>query len=102
MSSQFQSMPSDIVNGQFIPVHPAAAIFPVGYGPNPLMSSSLGSVPQQPPMQAATAGNTADVANVSAATVAGAAPFSMKHSPLLWSVAFLLVGLLGLRLIHWS
>lgn len=93
---------SEVVNGQFIPIAPGAAIFPVGYGPNPLMSSSLGSVPQQPPMQAATAGNTADVSNVGAATIASAVPFSLKASPLWWSLAFLLIGLLGLRLIHWS
>lgn len=97
-----QFVASDLINGQFVPVSPAAAIFPVGYGPSPLQNSTLGSVPQQPPMQAANSGNTADVANVSAAAMAEQVPFSLKASPLWWSIGFLLVGLLGLRLVHWS
>ena len=39
--------------------------------------------------------------NTAAAGAASANPFSPKHSPLPWLIGMLVVGILGLRYIHW-
>lgn len=97
---------TDVINGVMVPVSPGGAIYPASYGPDPLGHDTYAVVPTTPPFagagpQAAFSGGT-DVANTTAAAVAEANPFHPRHSPLVWSIAFLVIGLLGLRLVHWG
>jgi hypothetical protein len=98
---------SDVVNGQLVTVNPAAAVYPAAYGPSPIMYDMYGTQPTTPPF-AGGAGGAAfaapggvDTANNTAAQVAAANPFHPRYSPLPWALGFLLISLLGLRLIHW-
>lgn len=98
---------SDVVNGQLVAVNPAASIYPAAYGPNPVQYDFYATQPTTPPF-AGGAGGAAfaapggvDTANNTAAQVAAANPFHPRYSPLPWAVAFLVIGLVGLRLVHW-
>lgn len=104
------SLPStDVINGQMVVVGQQYAFQGRGYGPTPLAYDTYSAQPTTPPFTGATgstpAGYTAggsDTANTTAAAVAAGSPFNPKVSPVLWSVLMLLVGVLGLRLIHWG
>jgi hypothetical protein len=99
---------SDVVNGQLIPVSPAAAVYPAAYGPGPIMHDFYATQPTTPPFAGGAGGSAfaapggVDTANNTAAQVAAANPFHPKYSPLPWAVALLVIGLVGLRVFHWG
>lgn len=95
---------TSVIDGQRVSVQTSDAWHPVAYG------STLQSVPAgQPvlpmfagaPVSASGVNLTGNDDNAMAAARAGANPFSFRDSPLPWAVVFLLVGLIGLRVIHW-
>ncbi len=97
---------TDVINGVMQPVNPAYAIYPAAFGPNPIMHDFYSTQPSTPPYAGAghaySSGAVTDTANNTLAQIAGANPMHPRYSPLVWSVAFLVIGLLGLRLIHWG
>lgn len=95
---------TSVVDGQRVAIQTSDAWHPAAYGST--MQSVPAGVPVQPmfagaPVSSSGVSLTADDSNAVQAARAGAAPFSWKDSPLPWACVFLLVGLLGLRLIHW-
>lgn len=114
-----------IENGTRIPVQTQAAYAPLGYGP--IMAQVPSSQPNVPPglsysggaaapmygkagptSAGATSGSYADSTsygtaenNDLATAIAGSDPFSFRDSPVLPAILMLLVGLIGLRVIHW-
>ncbi len=110
LQGQGQFAVSDVINGVLQPVTPALAIYPAAYGPGPIMHDLYATQPTTPPYAGQTAGamgpytgaGGTDTANNTAAMAAAANPFSPRHSPLLWSVVALVVGLAGLRIVHWG
>lgn len=109
LTGQGQLPVTDVVNGQLIPVSPAYAINPAAFGPAPISFDMYAAQPTVPPyagtpapgMSAYGTGGGTDTANVTAAAAAESNPFNLRLSPLLWSLIFLVVGLAGLRLVHW-
>lgn len=99
---------SDVINGVLQPVTPAAAIYPAAFGPGPIMHDLYAAQPTTPPYAGGTGGGAfaapggVDTANSTAAQVAAANPAHPRYSPLTWSIAFIVIGLIGLRLIHWG
>jgi hypothetical protein len=87
---------SDVVNGQLVPMQSAEVRFPMGY--IPLAQRVPNITPTIPPMMSTGAGGPS---STDSATLAAANPWSWFHSPLPWAILFLVIGLLGLRFIHW-
>ena len=109
LTGQGQLPVTDVINGQLVPVSPNYAINPAAFGPAPISFDMYAATPTVPPyagtpgpgMAPSARQGGADVANVSAAAAAEANPFNLQLSPLVWSLIFLVVGLAGLRLVHW-
>jgi hypothetical protein len=97
---------TDVINGVMQPVNPGYAIYPASFGPNPIMHDFYATQPSTPPYAGshafASTGVVTDTANNTAAQVAAGNPMHPRYSPLLWSIAFLVIGLVGLRLVHWG
>jgi hypothetical protein len=85
-----------VVNGQIVPVPMSGQFFP------PLASAPFykGSG-QPPPTVPLNYMPNAQSMNSAAGQQAAANPFSFVQSPLIIAVAALVIGLLGLRYIHW-
>jgi hypothetical protein len=103
---------SDAINGQLVPVRTLDGYKPVTYGP--VVNVGTASVSAVPPSLGAGGGtiggsytNDGDLINNSGATNTGNAAIAAQHpwdirlSPVPMALIFLLVGLVGLRLIHW-
>lgn len=120
----FSLQSSDVINGQLVAISRREAWAPVAWGPTPGQAGGFSPVPTIPPsvsvsnfgaMGSQAPGYTAGLGGASAATnayvggvneaAAGAAalyPWNWKLSPLPWAIVFVLVGLIGLRLVHWK
>lgn len=99
---------SDGINDQLVPVKTWDAFSPRGYGPMMVAAPSIS--PTLPPFLGNATGTPGaagsavmggDQANVNAAAQAAAQPFNLRLSPVVWALGFLLVGLVGLRVVHW-
>jgi hypothetical protein len=102
---------SDAINGQLVGMRTSDAYSPRTYGP--VVNVGTAAVSAVPPSLGAGGGTinggyTAEgdslasgAANVAHAQAAGRMPFDMAISPLPWAIIFLVVGLVGLRVIHW-
>ena len=88
----FTQYGTGIINGQFRTVVQGAALYPPA-AMQPLFRGNGAPAPTLPLPIVATGG----------ADGMGAAsqPFSLKASPVPWLVVLLIVGLLGLRYVHW-
>ena len=117
---------SDVINGQLVSVVRKEAYAPVAWGPTPGQAGGFAPLPVIPPavnsgsfgiMGAQAPGYTAGLGgasssahvgsggaggNADAAGVAGLYPWNWKLSPLPLAIIFLLVGIIGLRLVHWK
>lgn len=85
-----------VVNGQRVPLFQRDAFSPRSYVP-----VAPQGVAQQYPTLPGIVGNPMgnEAGN---ATGALQSPFSFRDSPLPWAILFLVVGLLGLRFVHWG
>lgn len=107
---------SDAINGQLVPVRTLDGYSPNAYGP--IVNVGTAAVNTVPPSLGAgggrIGGNSGTVAsssgditnnsggtNMAHADLAAANPWNFKVSPLPMAMVFLVVGLVGLRLIHW-
>jgi hypothetical protein len=91
---------TDVVVGQRVALRWSDAYNPVGYGP--ITNAAPNRVAQVPPMLAAAGiSSGGGVGNLEGAAAAASNPWSWQDSPLPWAIAFLVVGLLVLRFIHW-
>jgi hypothetical protein len=105
------------VNDQLVPIPTLAAFHPLAFGPTytgpafwprqgvynvpPIMPSAS----MQASMPASAYGGTVgENGTYDAPTALGpqGSPWSLKHSPLLWALLFLVVGLAGLHFIHFK
>jgi hypothetical protein len=87
---------TSIINGQRVPLFTNDAFAPHAYVP----VAPVG-VAQNYPTGAPIVGGGGSTAETQAVHAAQNAPFSFVHSPLPWAVTFIVIGLLGLRIIHW-
>lgn len=84
------------VNNQIVPAPQSQAFFPsgqqypyyhgTGQGPATVPLNYMGG---------GSNGTEGEAANASAM------PFSIVHSPVIWAIIFLIVGISGLRYVHW-
>jgi hypothetical protein len=88
---------SNVINGQLVALRPQYAISPIAYGA--ALSTKQAPIPTIPPAYSSTP-DQSGMGNASG-SAAQAFPFSFTKSPLPIAVIFLVVGLLGLRFIHW-
>lgn len=86
---------TSVINGQRVPFFPDRSITPVAYVPVAPQGVAQ-TYPTLPGIVGNPVGN--DAGNASQAVND---PFSIRQSPLPWAIGFLVVGLLGLRLVHW-
>jgi hypothetical protein len=86
---------SDVINGQLVTIRNRDTYFPVGYVPIAQRVPNI--TPTVPPMISGVGGAT----GIDSMAAASANPWSLFHSPLPWAIGMLVIGLLGLRLIHW-
>ena len=98
-------LPDSMVNnGQLLGMKQAEAYNPNVFGP--FYQGSVSPVPSAAPSQMGTAQMPIDNANVSGnaslAQHAAMNPWSPSASPLIWVIGALIVGLLGLRYVHWG
>ena len=112
---------TNVINGDRIPLQTRAAYGPQSYGPSLVsVPTSQPNVPPSLGAPSAAAGSwgyadtysamgTSDSLsgygtaenNALATAVAANNPWSFRDSPLLPALLFLIVGLVGLRLVHW-
>jgi len=83
------------VNNQIVPSPMTSAYFP-DQSQFPYFKGS-GQGPATVPLNymGGASGTSGEAAN------ATALPFSLQHSPVIWAIIFLVVGVAGLRYIHW-
>lgn len=86
---------TDVINGQLVTVRDRDVYAPMSYAPIAQRVPNI--TPTVPPM----IGGMGGPSSVDAQAEAMSNPWSLFHSPLPWAIAMLVVGLLGLRLIHW-
>lgn len=84
------------VNNQIVPAPMTSAYFPSGQQ-YPYYTGS-GQGPATIPLSYMGSGGSATSAQ---ASNAAAMPFSFTQSPVIWAIIFLVVGVAGLRYIHW-
>lgn len=99
------SYSSSVVNGQLVPVYtmrgmfPSQAAAPYYYGngakPATLAGYSTGG------SAVSSVNMTTGIGGGPSGDDAGAAPWNLQVSPTGWAIAFLVIGFLGLRHIHW-
>lgn len=94
------SYASKVINGQLVPVFTVRGMFP-SQAAAPYMYGN-GSKP------ATLAGFAPGMGVVSSSLAVGggpssddASPWNLQSSPTIWALAFLIVGFVGLRQIHW-
>ena len=87
---------SDVIIGQLVPIQSAEVRAPVGYVSIAQRVPNI--TPTVPPMINSGVGGAT---STDTSVMAIANPWSLFHSPLPWAIIFLVVGLLGLRVIHW-
>lgn len=103
---------TDAINGQMVPVRTLDGYKPITYGP--VLNVGTAAVSAVPPSLGAGGGtiggvytpegdivNSSGTANNANAAAAANEPWSMIKSPVPMAIIFLLVGLVGLRVIHW-
>jgi len=103
---------SDDINGQMVGVKTSDAYHPRVFGPIVNVTSS--SVSAVPPSLGAGGGvvgggyngsgdvaDTGGAANLASATTAATHPWDLALSPVPMALIFLVVGLVGLRVVHW-
>ena len=83
------------VNGQIVPMPMTSAFYP-SFASAPFYKGS-----GQPPPTIPLSYTSSSSPSAAVASAAAANPFSFTQSPLLISVAALVIGVLGLRYIHW-
>ena len=103
---------SDAINGQLVPVRTMDGYRPITYGP--VLNVGTAAVSAVPPSLGAGGGtiggvytnegdivNSSGTANTANAALAANQPFSFVQSPIPMAIIFLIVGLVGLRVVHW-
>lgn len=95
---------SQPVNGQLVPELTATQMFP-SQAYVPYMQGRGAATPTLPPPTSWFSGGqnpyTTGLDANSTASEAGAEPFNPVKSPLWWALGFLVIGVLGLRHVHW-
>lgn len=86
---------TDIIGGQQVPTRSRDVYVPASY--IGLQQRVPNISPTVPPMM----GQAGGVSMTDSETVSLSNPWSLMHSPLPWAIGMLVVGLVGLRLIHW-
>ena len=111
MSDMFNTFGSLTTNGVLAPVYErsvfapnnASAPYYAGRGaPPPTIAANFGGDGSS--MDSSTSlgySSEPGPANTDQAAAAASDPFNLSKSPVLWAVVFLVVGILGLRYIHW-
>lgn len=84
------------VNNQIVPAPMSQAYFPSG-AQYPYFKGS-GQGPATVPLNYMGKGGNGTEGD---ASNAASMPFSFVHSPVLWAIIFLVVGIAGLRYVHW-
>jgi hypothetical protein len=89
---------TSIINGQRVALFQNDAFAPTSFFP----VAPVG-VAQTYPMGAPVVGGGQSSTGSDSMQVHQAtnAPFSFTHSPLPWAITFLVIGLVGLRIVHW-
>lgn len=95
---------SQAVNGQLVPELTPTQIFPsTAYVP--YMQGRGAATPTLPPPVSYFGGGmnpyTTGIETGSNVSQAAAEPYNPVKSPVLWALAFLVIGILGLRHVHW-
>lgn len=83
------------VNNQIVPAPMSSAYYPSG-GAYPYYKGN-GQGPATIPLNYMGSSQSGS----GAAANAAAMPFSLTNSPVIWAIIFLIVGVAGLRYIHW-
>ena len=95
---------SQPINGQLVPELTATQMFPSpAYVPY-AQGRGAATPTLPPPVNFFTGGNnpyTTGLETSSNAAAAAAQPFNPVVSPVIWALVFLIVGVLGLRDVHW-
>jgi hypothetical protein len=91
---------SQPVNGQLVPELTATQIFP-STAFVPYYQGKGAYTPTLPPPVVGGAGSTDPYTSGMTQSAAVSDPLNPAKSPVLWALAFLTIGLLGLRHIHW-
>jgi hypothetical protein len=86
---------TDVIAGQQVPTRSRDPYFPLGYAAVAQRVPNI--TPTVPPMIGGAGG--VSMSDNTAAAMTN--PWSLFHSPLPWAIGMLVVGLLGLRFIHW-
>jgi len=84
------------VNNQIVPAPQNQAFYPAGAGYPYFRGNGQG--PATVPLNykgTGSSGTEGEAAN------AASMPFSIIHSPVIWAIIFLVVGVAGLRYVHW-
>lgn len=95
---------SSVVNGQLVPnftwraMAPSQAAAPYWYG-NGSKPATLAGFGSNPSVLSSASGVGGGSLSVSPGAVDN--PWSLRESPVPWAILFLVVGVLGLRYIHW-
>lgn len=99
---------SSVVNGQLVSnftwraMLPSQAAAPYWYGNGSKPATLAGfSAPVGANVMSSAAGSGVGIGGGDLSAAAGESPFDARLSPTVWAIGFLIIGLLGLRHIHW-